>query len=98
MSITIATTETLSHFAQHADEVAARVKKSGQPVVLTVDGEEELVVQDVRSYRLLLQRADEAEVHAVLERSITADDAGQVVPAFEALTELARRHGLSIPV
>jgi prevent-host-death family protein len=101
MTPTLGSTETLSHFAQHAGEVAARVKETGRPVVLTVDGKEELVVMDIRAFRQVLEELlgdeDEAEMRAFLDRSIAADDAGDVVPAFEALDELARRHGLAAP-
>jgi prevent-host-death family protein len=101
MTPTIETTETLSHFAQNAGEIAARVKETGRPVVLTVDGKEELVVMDIRVFRQviedLVKDEDEVEMRGFLERSIAADDAGDVVPAFEALDELARRHGLAVP-
>jgi prevent-host-death family protein len=101
MAPTLETTETLSHFAQHADEVAARVKETGRPVVLTVNGKEELVVMDVRAFRQVFEdfvdTEDEAEMRAFLDDSVRQHEQGLAFPALEALDELARRKGLHVP-
>jgi prevent-host-death family protein len=101
MTPTIRTTETLSHFAQHAGEIAARVKETGRPVVLTVDGKEELVVMDIRAFRQviedLVEDEDEVEMRAFLDESMRQHEQGLAFPAFEALEEVARRKGLRVP-
>jgi PHD/YefM family antitoxin component YafN of YafNO toxin-antitoxin module len=97
MTTPLASTETLSHFAQNAGEIAAWVKETGRPVILTVDGKEELAVMDVRSFRQFFEGKDEAEMRAFLDESIKQHEQGLAFPALEALDDLARRKGLRVP-
>lgn len=53
--------ESMSAFKRDSASVAARLKKSGKPIVLTVNGKAELVVQDAAAYRRLQERAALAE-------------------------------------
>ena len=48
--------QSLSHFKRNATEVVARMKESGNPVVLTVNGRAEIVVQDAAAYQRLRAR------------------------------------------
>lgn len=40
----------LSHLQSHAAEVAKRVSETGEPMLITQDGEAKLVVMDIDSY------------------------------------------------
>ncbi len=51
----------LSNFKRNTSEFLRQLKETGHPVVLTINGKAELVVQDSASYQRLLERAEQAE-------------------------------------
>src|SRR5580704_19788052 len=85
----------LSDFKRKTAEHMARMKKNGHPMVLTINGKAELVVQDAASYQRLLELAERAEMMEFLRESRADIEAGNTEPAFEALERLARKHKLS---
>lgn len=84
----------LSDFKRKTAEFMARIKKSGQPLVLTVNGRAALVVQDTASYQRLLELAERAEMMEFLRESREDIEAGRTEPALEALERLAKKHKL----
>lgn len=60
--------ESLTAFKRNTNEYVKKIKKSGNPLVLTVNGKAELVVQDAESYQRMLEILDRAEtIEAVRE-------------------------------
>ncbi|MDD2325779.1 MAG: type II toxin-antitoxin system Phd/YefM family antitoxin [Alphaproteobacteria bacterium] len=57
-------------FLRNAKAYAKRLKKTGGPSVLTVNGKAELVVQDVKSYQALLSDLAELEDYRAVMRGI----------------------------
>jgi len=53
--------ESLTAFKRNTTEYVKKIKKSGNPVVLTVNGKAELIVQDAESYQRMLVQLDRAE-------------------------------------
>ena len=53
--------QSLSTFKRNTNETIARMKKKGNPLVLTVNGKAEIVVQDAESYQKLLDKIDRLE-------------------------------------
>jgi prevent-host-death family protein len=86
--------QSLSDFKRKTTEFMARMKKSGQPVVLTVNGRASLVVQDTAGYQRLLELAEKAEMMEFLRASREDMEAGRVEPALEALERLAKKRKL----
>ena len=84
----------LSDFKRKTAEFLVRMKESGHPVVLTINGKAELVVQDAASYQRLLELAERAEMMEFLRESRDDIEAGRTEPALEALERLARKHKL----
>ncbi|MEO5337341.1 MAG: type II toxin-antitoxin system Phd/YefM family antitoxin [Magnetospirillum sp. WYHS-4] len=82
----------LTEFQRNTREHIERLKKTGRPEVLTVNGQAELVVQDARSYQRLLDRAEKAEQAARLGRSIADYRAGRFRDAEDVLGDLEARH------
>lgn len=82
--------QSLSHFKRNTSDEIAKLKKSGRPVVLTVNGKAEAVVQDAKSYQRLCELAERAEMMAFLLESKADVAAGRTVPALEALDKLAK--------
>jgi prevent-host-death family protein len=82
----------LSDFKRKTPEFMARMKRSGHPVVLTINGKAELVVQDTASYQRLLELAEQAEMMEFLRESRADIEAGRTEPAIEALERLGKKH------
>ena len=84
--------QSLTEFQRKTRQTIARLKKTGRPAVLTVNGQAEVVVQDAASYQRLVARAQEADRLMELKRSIAEYRAGRVRGMDEALGELEVRH------
>jgi PHD/YefM family antitoxin component YafN of YafNO toxin-antitoxin module len=78
----------LSNFKRNTPEFIRQMKESGRPVVLTINGKAELVVQDPASYQKLVELAERAERMDALQASIEDMRAGRVIPAESMLTEM----------
>jgi PHD/YefM family antitoxin component YafN of YafNO toxin-antitoxin module len=78
----------LSNFKRNTPEFLRQLKETGHPVVLTINGKAELVVQDSASYQKLIELADRAERMEALRASIDDMRAGKVIPAEDVLAEM----------
>jgi len=87
--------QSLSHFKRNTPKVMAKLKKSGRPLVLTVNGKAEAVVQDAAAYQKLRKLADDLEMQQFLAESKADADAGRTVPAIEFLDARGRKHKLT---
>src|SRR5262245_4866465 len=83
----------LSDFQRNTKEFVKRMKKTRSPVVLTVNGKAELVVQDAESYQALLEAVERAETIEGIRRGLEQMKRGEGRPAREALEELRQRLG-----
>ena len=71
----------LSNFKRNTPEFLRQLKESGHPVVLTINGKAELVVQDSASYQKLIELADRAErMEAIQAPSTRCGRAGSSPP------------------
>jgi prevent-host-death family protein len=84
----------VTDFQRNAKQYVGKLKKSGTPLVLTVNGRAELVVQDAASYQSLLDRLEELEVVAAIRVGLEEAKAGKGQPVVKALENLGRKHGL----
>jgi prevent-host-death family protein len=82
--------QSLSHFKRNTAEVMKRLKESGNPVVLTVHGKAEVVVQDAAAYQRLINLAEKAEMIEFLREARADADASQTVPARDFLGSLGK--------
>jgi prevent-host-death family protein len=83
--------QSLSHFKRNSNLVMARLKESGAPVVLTVNGKAEIVIQDAAAYQRLLSLAEKAEMMGFLQESREDAATGQTVPARRFLLSLGKK-------
>jgi prevent-host-death family protein len=67
----------LSDFKRNTGKFLKRLKESGRPVVLTVNGRAELVVQDAESYQNLLEISDRIETIEALKPAIAEMKSGK---------------------
>lgn len=84
--------QSLTEFQRNTREHIKRLKRTGRPEVLTVNGQAELVVQDARSYQKLLDRAEEAERQERLRRGIADYRAGNARDVNDVLDNLEAKH------
>lgn len=84
--------QSLTEFQRKTRQSIARLKKTGRPAVLTVNGQAEIVVQDAASYQRLVARAQEADRLMELKRSIAEYRAGRVRGMSDVLDDLEARH------
>jgi prevent-host-death family protein len=59
----------LSDFRRRTTEFLKKLKQTGRPMVLTLNGRPELVVLDASAYQLLLSRLDEPDRDAQSHRA-----------------------------
>src|SRR5580692_4351654 len=78
----------LSNFKRNTPEFLRQLKETGHPVVLTINGKAELVVQDTASYQKLIELAERAERMDALKASIEDMKSGKVIPAADVLAEM----------
>lgn len=82
----------LSDFQRKTKEYLERLERTGQPEVLTVNGEARFVVQDAQSYQKLLDELDRAQAIAGIRRGLESVAAGRTQPMDEAFEEIRRKH------
>ncbi len=86
--------DSLSNFKRNTSRFVKQMKKSGSPVVLTVNGKAQVVVQDAESYQRLLEQVEQAETITAINEGITAFKNGEFKPAREALEDLKKKYDI----
>src|SRR6516225_71249 len=81
----------LSDFKRKTSKFLDHLKKTGEPVILTVNGKAELIVQDAASYQRLLESAERIESLNFLRRSLEDIEAGRTRPMRKAIAALGKR-------
>jgi prevent-host-death family protein len=76
--------QSLSTFKRDTAKLLRQMKKTKAPVVLTVNGKAELVVQDAESYQKLLEAKDRMEAIEGIQRGLESmkRNAGKPAPEF----------------
>jgi PHD/YefM family antitoxin component YafN of YafNO toxin-antitoxin module len=84
----------LSEFKRNTSEFLQQIRGSGHPLVLTINGKAELVVQDAASYQKLLDRVDELEALEGIKRGLADVEAGRVTPLRRFEKDFRENRGL----
>jgi len=77
----------LSTFKRHTAKIVRQLKKTGQPLVLTVNGKAELVVQDVASYQKLLDAYERMKTLDSIRRGLESMKRNRGKPAEKFFRE-----------
>ena len=85
----------LTDFKRHTAEFVKQMKQTRRPVVLTVNGRAELIVQDAAGYQQILDRLERLEAVETIRVGMKAASEGRVRPARRALGELGKKLGIS---
>lgn len=86
----------LTDFQRNAREHIKRLKKTGKPEVLTVNGQAEVVVQSAAAYQELLDDIELVASIKSIRRGLEQARRGEGRPAREFLKDLAAEHGISL--
>jgi prevent-host-death family protein len=79
--------DSLTHFKRNTNEVIERLKTTGRPLVLTVNGKAEIVVQDAASYQAMLDQTDRADEIAGFKQRIESIVRGGGAPREKAASK-----------
>jgi prevent-host-death family protein len=87
--------QSLTTFRRKSSEFLRQLKKSKRPVVLTVNGKAEAVVQDAQAYQHLLDLAARVDVFEAVRQGL--DDAAnkRTRLARDVFADARRKHGIS---
>jgi prevent-host-death family protein len=84
----------LTDFKKNTTEFINQLKETGDPVVLTINGKAELVVQDAAAYQRLRQIAEEARVLEGIRQGIEDMNAGRTISLDEFKQHARTKHGI----
>jgi len=87
--------QNLSTFKRDTANLVRRLKKTGQPVVLTVNGKAEVVVQDAKSYQKLLKAKDRMEAIEGIKRGLESMKRNAGKPVAKFFQEFFTEKGIS---
>lgn len=91
--------DSLTNFKRQTSDYLTHLHETGSPLVLTVNGKAEVVVQDAAAYQRLVELADKAErdsFRAAVLEGLDDVKAGRTKPARPALRALAKKHGIKL--
>lgn len=80
--------DSLSNFKRNTSEFLEKMRQTGKPIVLTINGKAQLVVQDAGSYQKLLELAERLETIEALKPAIEEMRRGEGEPADKVFAEL----------
>ena len=86
--------QSVSAFSRNSGGFLKRLKKTKRPIVLTVKGKAEAVVQDAESYQRLLDIAALGDAREGIRQGMEDLKAGKAKPADVVFQEFEKRHGI----
>lgn len=90
--------DSLTNFKRQTSEYLDRLHKTGEPVVLTVNGKAEIVIQDAAAYQRLVEELTQAhrdQLVTEIKKGLADVRAGRTQPDHTALAALAQKQGRS---
>jgi len=94
--IDLANIHPLSDFQRNAKRHIHRLKKSGKPAILTVNGQAEVVIQSAEAYQKLLEDQELLASIRGISRGLEQAKRGEGRPMREFLEEFANGRGISL--
>ena len=92
----ITDTKSLTDFNRNSRKHVERLRESGKPELLTVNGEAAVVIQDAGAYQELLRKADYVETVEAIRAGMAAHKRGEGIDVLKALENLANKNGFSL--
>jgi len=85
----------LSNFKRDTSRFIEQMKETGNPVVLTVNGKAELIVQDAQSYQKLLEQLDRLEAIVGIKQGLEDVVAGRTQSLDSFAEEMRQQYAIS---
>lgn len=85
----------LSEFQRNSKEFIRKLKRSGKPAILTVNGQAEVVIQSAAAYQELLENQEFVETIPGIGRGLEQAKRGEGRPMRTILEEIAANHGIA---
>ena len=89
-------THSLKDLQEQTPNFLQQLKNTGQPLVLMVDEQTEVVVQDAAAYQKLLDFVEEARAVESIRQGLADRDAGRTMSLDKFKEDARRTHGISI--
>jgi prevent-host-death family protein len=86
----------LSDFQRNTKDYIRKLKRSGKPAVLTVNGQAEVVVQSAEAYQKLIDDQQLLEAIRGISRGLEQAKRGEGRPMRTLLQELAAKYGIAL--
>jgi prevent-host-death family protein len=86
--------QAMTTFRRNPGQFMKHLKKTKRPIILTVNGKAEAVVQDARAYQELLDLAAEATAAEGIRQGLEDVRRGRTRPAKEVFDETRAEHGI----
>lgn len=86
--------QSLTDFKKNTSEFLQQLRETGEPVVLTINGRAEIVVQDAASYQKLRELVEAARVFEGIREGMEDMKAGRTVTLEEFKEHARKKHGL----
>lgn len=87
--------QSLTDFKKNTPEFVQQLRETGAPIVLTINGKAELVVQDAASYQKLLELSERVAVLEGIQQGLEDVKAGRTRPAAEVFSDIRRELGIA---
>ena len=86
----------LSTFKRDSNKVMRQMKKTKEPVVLTVNGKAAVVIQDAESYQKLLELKERSEVVEILRQRLASRSRKKGRQAEDFFNEFFARNDIPV--
>jgi prevent-host-death family protein len=86
--------QAMTTFRRNPGQFTKRLKKTGRPIILTINGKAEAVVQDARAYQELLDLLAEARAEEGIRQGLEDARKGRTRPAREVFDEIRAEYGI----
>jgi prevent-host-death family protein len=86
--------QSLTAFRRKSGQFLKYLRKSRRPLVLTVRGKAQAVVQDAEAYQRLLDTAARADVHEAIRQGLDDVAHGRTRPARDVFDDTRRRYDI----
>lgn len=82
----------LTEFKRRSSVLLDRMRKTRRPIVLTVNGKAEVVVQTAEDYQRMMDEMEKLTAIDGIRRGLDSMEAGRGRPAGEVFTEMEAKH------
>jgi prevent-host-death family protein len=86
--------QSLTAFRRNSGRLIKKLRKSKRPLVLTVRGRAQAVVQDAEAYQRFLDAAARSNVHEAIRQGLGDVAQGRTRPAREVFDDIRRRYDI----